>query len=90
VPGVQRLLLSCDGENAKNLPRKVGDPIYSASPERREFARLLLLGSRPVREGPGSRLGALPELSSALHATCATYATLSYSDRPAPEKGHPE
>ena len=37
-----------------------------------EFARLLSLGSRPVREGPGTHLGALSELSSALTPLATT------------------
>ena len=41
-----------------------------------DFARLPSLGARPVREGPGTRLGAHPELSSAHHATCATCTAL--------------
>ena len=37
-----------------------------------EFERLLSLGARPVREGPRTRLGALPEVSSANNATFTT------------------
>ena len=47
-----------------------------------EFERLLSLGSRPVRGGPGTRLGALLELSSARTPLATTSTTLPTSDPP--------